>query len=68
MKRNNYFLKKILSKGLAEKMLRRGYRIDHIEENIKGKEVYFFIAEGNFFIDFDKEIEEFRKITSREVM
>lgn len=68
METNNYFLKKILSKGLAEKMLRKGYRINHIEKTHEGKEVYFFIAEGNFFVDFDKEIDDFRKIKLREVM
>lgn len=59
---NSLFKKKILSKGLAEKLIRKGYVISKIEYKENGREIYYFNVEGNFFKDLDQEISDFKKI------
>lgn len=56
------FTKRILSKGLAEKLLRKGYRIKQIEyDGVAKKERYHFVVEGNFFNDLDYLMEDFKR-------
>ena len=56
------FTKRILSKGLAEKLLRKGYRIKEIEyDEVVKKERYHFVVEGNFFNDLDYLMEDFKR-------
>ena len=56
------FTKRILSKGLAEKLLRKGYRIKEIEyDEVAKKERYHFVVEGDFFTDLDCLMEDFKR-------
>lgn len=60
------FTKTVLSKGLAEKLLRKGHRLIEVGfNNQTNREVYLFEANKNFFTDLDYFIEEFKKIKHR---
>ena len=56
------FTKTILSKGLAEKLLRKGHKLIEVKFNDQtNREIYLFEADKNFFEDLDYFVEEFKK-------
>lgn len=60
------FTKTILSKGLAEKLLRKGHKLIEVRFNDQtNREIYLFEADKNFFEDLDYFVEEFKKIKYR---
>ena len=60
------FTKTILSKGLAEKLLRKGHKLIEVKFNDQtNREIYLFEADKNFFEDLDYFVEEFKKIKYR---